>query len=111
METLLDRFLPDPSADAWTAKWRAFRTSRPTVSSKLDAAIGKQSTRSIDAKRSLSECSMDHPSTARSEERWDRTFMVSVDTDDGAAHGAFGAFLGPKTRDVPKKRTMWSVIF
>ena len=49
---------------------------------------------------------MDHPSTARSEERWDRTFMVSVDTDDGAAHGAFGAFLGPKTRDVPKKRTM-----
>ena len=23
---------------------------------------------------------MDHPSTARSEERWDRTFMVSVDT-------------------------------
>ena len=49
---------------------------------------------------------MDHPSTARSEEHWDRTFMVSVDTDDGAAHGAFGAFLGPKTRDVPKKRTM-----
>ena len=55
---------------------------------------------------------MDHPSTARSEERWDRTFMgVSVDTDDGAAHGAFGAVPGPKIREVPKKRTRWSVRF
>ncbi len=37
--------------------------------------------------------------------------MVSVDTDDGAAHGAFGAVPGPnvtpKTRDVPPKRTIW----
>ena len=96
-----------------TAKWRAFASHiSPHGRSKLDAAIGKQSRRSIDAKRSLSECSMDHPSTARSEERWDRTFMVSVDTDDGgAAQGALGAFPGPKTRDVPKIRTMWSVIF
>ena len=86
---------------AATAKWCAFRTFRP----KLDDAIGKQSTRSIDAKRSLSECSMDHPSTARSKERWDRTFMVSVDTDDGAAHGAFGAVPGPQTRNVPQTRT------
>ena len=91
-------------------KMACFSHISPHGRSKLDAAIGKQSRRSIDAKRSLSECSMDHPSTARSKERWDRTFMVSVDTDDGAAHGAFGAFLGPKTRDVPKKRTMWSVI-
>ena len=84
----------------------------PHDRSKLDDAIGKQSTRSIDAKRSLSECSMDHPSTARSEERWDRTFMgVSVDTDAGAAHGAFGAVPGPKIREVPKKRTRWSVRF
>ena len=48
---------------------------------------------------------MDHPSTARSEERWDRTFMVSVDTDDGAAHGALGAFPGLKTRDVRTPKT------
>ena len=74
-------------------KMVCFSHISPHGRSKLDAAIGKQSRRSIDAKRSLSECSMDHPSTARSEERWD---MVSVDTDDGAAHGAFGAVPGPK---------------
>ena len=91
------------SADTAKCKMACFSHISPHGRSKLDDAIGKQSTRSIDAKRSLSECSMDHPSTARSEERWDRTFMVSVDTDDGAAHGAFGAFLGPKSRDVPKK--------
>ena len=92
-------------------KMVCFSHISPHGRSKLDDAIGKQSTRSIDAKRSLSECSMDHPSTARSEERWDRTFMVSVDTDDGAAHGAFGAVPGPKTREVPQKRTRWSVRF
>ena len=92
-------------------KMACFPHISPHGRSKLDDAIGKQSTRSIDAKRSLSECSMDHPSTARSKERWDRTFMVSVDTDDGAAHGAFGAVPGPKTREVPKKRTRWSVRF
>ena len=81
-------------------KMACFPHFSPHDRSKKGNAIGKQSRRSIDAKRSLSECSMDHPSTARSEERWDRTFMVSVDTDDGAAHGAFGAFPGPKTRDV-----------
>ena len=94
-------------------KMACFSHISPHGRFKLDAAIGKQSRRSIDAKRSLSECSMDHPSTARSKERWDRTFMVSVDTDDGAAHGALGAFPGPKTRDVqvPQKRTRWSVRF
>ena len=46
---------------------------------------------------------MDHPSAARSEERWDRTFMVSVDTGDGAAHGAFGSAPGgPKPGMYPK---------
>ena len=61
-------------------KMACFSHISPHCRSKLDDAIGKQSRRSIDAKRSLSECSMDHPSTARSEEHWDRTFMVSVDT-------------------------------
>ena len=92
-------------------KMVCFSHISPHGRSKLDDAIGKQSRRSIDAKRSLSECSMDHPSTGRSKERWDRTFMVSVDTDDGAAHGAFGAVPGPKIREVPKKRTRWSVRF
>ena len=92
-------------------KMACFPHFSPHDRSKKGNAIGKQSRRSIDAKRSLSECSMDHPSTARSKERWDRTFMVSVDTDDGAAHGAFGAVPGPKTREVPQKRTRWSVRF
>ena len=92
-------------------KMACFPHFSPHDRSKKGNAIGKQSRRSIDAKRSLSECSMDHPSTARSEERWDRTFMVSVDTDDGAAHGAFGAVPGPQTREVPPKRTRWSVRF
>ena len=47
-------------------KMVCFSHISPHGRSKLDAAIGKQSRRSIDAKRSLSECSMDHPSTARS---------------------------------------------
>ena len=60
-------------------KMVCFSHISPHGRSKLDAAIGKQSRRSIDAKRSLSECSMDHPSTVRSEERWDRTFMKTYD--------------------------------
>ena len=48
-------------------KMACFSHISPHGRSKLDDAIGKQSTRSIDAKRSLSECSMDHPSTARSD--------------------------------------------
>ena len=57
-------------------KMACFPHFSPHDRSKKGNAIGKQSRRSIDAKRSLSECSMDHPSTARSEERWDRTFTA-----------------------------------
>ena len=49
-------------------KMACFSHISPHGRSKLDAAIGKQSRRSIDAKRSLSECSMDHPSTASKEQ-------------------------------------------
>ena len=44
---------------------------------------------------SLSSRSMGHPSTAWSEVHFDRTFMMSVSTDDGAARGAFGASQAP----------------
>ena len=63
----------------------------PHNRSRLDSAIGKQRTRYISAKRSLSSRLMGHPSTAWSEVHFDRTFMMSVSTDDGAARGAFGA--------------------
>ena len=36
--------------------------------------------------------------------------MVSVDTDDGAAHGAFERSWGPKTRDVPKKQKTYNMV-
>ena len=81
-------------------KMACFSHISPHGRSKLDDAIGKQSTRSIDAKRSLSECSMDHPSTARSEEQWDRTFMVSVDTRRRRCPWRFSAPPGDLTPEV-----------
>ena len=97
LEALVDRFLPDPSADARTPQNGVLSALSPHDRSKKGNAIGKQSTRSIHTKRSLSECSMDHPSTARSEEHWDRTFMVSVDTRPTTAlqRALFGAPPGP----------------
>ena len=67
----------------------------PTNRTRLDSAIGKQSTFSLHATRSLSSRSMGHPSTAWSEVHFDRTFIMSVSTDDGAARGAFGASQAP----------------
>ena len=81
-------------------KMACFSHISPHGRPKLDGAIGKQSTRSIDAKRSLSECSMDHPSTARSEEHWDRTFMVSVDTRRRRSKWRFSAPPGALTPEV-----------
>ena len=86
-------------------KMACFSHISPHGRSKLDDAIGKQSTRSIDAKRSLSECSMDHPSTARSKERWDRTFMVSVDTRRRRSKWRFSAPPGALT---PEAKTSTS---
>ena len=87
-------------------KMACFPHFSPHDRSKKGNAIGKQSTRSIHTKRSLSECSMDHPSTARSEEHWDRTFMVSVDTRRRTAlqMALFGAPRCPNSRSKPKPR-------
>ena len=86
------RFQPDPSARR--QEWRLSHFS-PHNRSRLDSAIGKQSTRHISTKQSLSSRSMSHPSTAWSEVHFDRTFMVSVSTDYRAARGAFGASQAP----------------
>ena len=81
-------------------KMACFPHFSPHDRSKKGNAIGKQSTRSIHTKRSLSECSMDHPSTARSEEHWDRTFMVSVDTRRRRSKWRFSAPPGALTPEV-----------
>ena len=81
-------------------KMACFPHFSPHDRSKKGNAIGKQSTHSIHTKRSLSECSMDHPSTARSEEHWDRTFMVSVDTRRRRSKWRFSAPPGALTPEV-----------
>ena len=85
------RFQPDPSARRAILQNGRLSHFSPTNRTRLDSAIGKQSTISLHATRLLSSRSMGHPSIARNEVHFDRTFMMSVSTDDGAARGAFGA--------------------
>ena len=85
------RFQPDPSARRAILQNGRLSHFSPTNRTRLDSAIGKQSTCPIHATRSLLSHSMGHPSTARNEVQFDRTFIMSVSTDDGAARGAFGA--------------------
>ena len=105
LEALVDRFLPDPSVDA--------RTPQNGVLSALFAPRSLQEgQRDRENKARAPFTQSDHfrnvrwitrLSTARSEERWDCTFMVSVDTDDGAAQLALLAqSRGPKPGMYPK---------
>ena len=93
------RFQPDPSARRAILQNGRLSHFSPTNRTRLDSAIGKQSTLSLHATRSLSSRTMGHPSTAWSEVHFDRTFMMSVSTDDGAARGAFGASQAPYQHD------------
>ena len=82
---LVDQCLPDPSANAMrrhtinghSPRFALLRYDRSILDEQCDQ-VGDKTHDHIHAKRPLLECSMDHPSTATSEEHWDRIFRVSV---------------------------------
>ena len=106
LEAPVDRFLPDPSADARTPQNGVlFAHFAPrSLHTHWTARPGNKARDPLEQNeyRHLPQC--DLAIAGLNNAHCDRNSLVSVDTDDGAAQGALGAAEGPWAEKYPTKQ-------